>query len=155
MEDETVCRVCQSEGTLNQPLCHPCICKGSMRWIHEDCLLKWLMISRKKNCTVCGYRFLIKPIYSPDMPSRLPLRDILRCLKSSIIMTTGRNLIDFSIAITCVAFFLLYYISVKCAFESVLGTWRDYLDLLELVSKLFLFTNESKSLNLPFIADDF
>ena len=30
-----ICRVCRSEGTIEDPLFHPCKCSGSIKWVHE------------------------------------------------------------------------------------------------------------------------
>ncbi len=43
-----MCRVCRGEGTLEQPLFYPCLCSGSIRYIHQDCLVEWLKHSKKK-----------------------------------------------------------------------------------------------------------
>ena len=68
-----ICRVCRCEGTPERPLFHPCICTGSIKFIHQDCLLQWLRYSKKEFCELCSHRFSFTPIYSPDMPKRLPL----------------------------------------------------------------------------------
>ena len=80
-----ICRVCRSEGLSDRPLFHPCICTGSIKWIHQECLVQWMRYSRKEYCELCGYRFSFTPIYSPDMPRRLPLRDVVGGLFSSIV----------------------------------------------------------------------
>ncbi|KAH0945690.1 hypothetical protein HN011_005237 [Eciton burchellii] len=80
-----ICRVCRSEGVADRPLFHPCICTGSIKWIHQECLVQWMRYSRKEYCELCGYRFSFTPIYSPDMPRRLPLRDVVGGLFSSIV----------------------------------------------------------------------
>ncbi|KAL2722041.1 E3 ubiquitin-protein ligase MARCH6 [Vespula maculifrons] len=80
-----ICRVCRSEGFADRPLFHPCICTGSIKWIHQECLVQWMRYSRKEYCELCGYRFSFTPIYSPDMPRRLPLRDVIGGLFSSIV----------------------------------------------------------------------
>ncbi|KAK2579697.1 hypothetical protein KPH14_011044 [Odynerus spinipes] len=80
-----ICRVCRSEGFADRPLFHPCICTGSIKWIHQECLVQWMRYSRKEYCELCGYRFSFTPIYSPDMPRRLPLRDVVGGLFSSIV----------------------------------------------------------------------
>ncbi|KAM0737087.1 E3 ubiquitin-protein ligase MARCHF6 [Formica fusca] len=80
-----ICRVCRSEGLADRPLFHPCICTGSIKWIHQECLVQWMRYSRKEYCELCGYRFSFTPIYSPDMPRRLPLRDVVGGLFSSIV----------------------------------------------------------------------
>lgn len=80
-----ICRVCRSEGLAERPLFHPCICTGSIKWIHQECLVQWMRYSRKEYCELCGHRFSFTPIYSPDMPRRLPLRDVVGGLFSSIL----------------------------------------------------------------------
>ncbi|KAJ8679013.1 hypothetical protein QAD02_014800 [Eretmocerus hayati] len=80
-----ICRVCRSEGLPDRPLFHPCICTGSIKWIHQECLMQWMRYSRKEYCELCGYRFSFTPIYSPDMPRRLPLRDVVGGLCSSVV----------------------------------------------------------------------
>uniref|UniRef100_A0A3Q3GER8 E3 ubiquitin-protein ligase MARCHF6 n=1 Tax=Labrus bergylta TaxID=56723 RepID=A0A3Q3GER8_9LABR len=82
--DEDICRVCRSEGTQDKPLYHPCVCTGSIKFIHQECLLQWLKHSRKEYCELCKHRFAFTPIYSPDMPSRLPVQDIFAGLVTSI-----------------------------------------------------------------------
>lgn len=33
---EEICRVCRSEGTVEEPLFHPCKCSGSIRFVHQE-----------------------------------------------------------------------------------------------------------------------
>lgn len=40
--------------------------------------------SRKEICELCGHRFSFMPIYSPDMPRRLPIRDVVGGLVTSV-----------------------------------------------------------------------
>ncbi|ELK25884.1 E3 ubiquitin-protein ligase MARCH6 [Myotis davidii] len=47
-------------------------------------LVQWLKHSRKEYCELCKHRFAFTPIYSPDMPSRLPIQDIFAGLVTSI-----------------------------------------------------------------------
>ncbi|CAE1167567.1 MARCH6 [Acanthosepion pharaonis] len=81
---EYICRVCRCEGTPDKPLYHPCVCTGSIKFIHQDCLVQWLKYSKKEYCELCKYRFAFTPIYSPDMPKRLPIKDIISGLLTSI-----------------------------------------------------------------------
>ncbi|MCI4377639.1 hypothetical protein PGIGA_G00205790 [Pangasianodon gigas] len=83
-EEADICRVCRSEGTQDKPLYHPCVCTGSIKFIHQECLVQWLKHSRKEYCELCKHRFAFTPIYSPDMPSRLPVQDIFAGLVTSI-----------------------------------------------------------------------
>ncbi|KAL5021242.1 hypothetical protein ScPMuIL_000397 [Solemya velum] len=86
MEDSQhdICRVCRCEGTPDKQLFHPCVCTGSIRYVHQECLVQWLKYSRKEYCELCKHRYAFTPIYSPDMPKRLPIKDIFSGLISSI-----------------------------------------------------------------------
>uniref|UniRef100_A0A672H602 E3 ubiquitin-protein ligase MARCHF6 n=1 Tax=Salarias fasciatus TaxID=181472 RepID=A0A672H602_SALFA len=83
-DDVDICRVCRSEGSQDKPLYHPCVCTGTIKFVHQECLLLWLKHSRKEYCEVCSHRFAFTPIYSPDMPPRLPVQDIFVGLVISI-----------------------------------------------------------------------
>ena len=56
-----ICRVCRCEGTPERPLFHPCICTGSIKYIHQECLLQWLKYSKKEFCELCSHRFSFTP----------------------------------------------------------------------------------------------
>ncbi|KAG5678025.1 hypothetical protein PVAND_007733 [Polypedilum vanderplanki] len=84
MESTPECRICRTEATADRPLFFPCICTGSIKYIHQECLLQWMRYSRKEICELCGHRFSFTPIYSPDMPKVLPLRVVAGGLLSSI-----------------------------------------------------------------------
>ncbi|GAA5799389.1 hypothetical protein HPULCUR_004804 [Helicostylum pulchrum] len=95
MDDEEICRVCRSESTPDHQLYHPCKCSGSIRFVHEDCLIEWLSHSKKKYCELCEYPFTFSPIYRDDMPEKVPLfvlfSQLLRRL-ASLIKTVVRGL---------------------------------------------------------------
>jgi E3 ubiquitin-protein ligase MARCH6 len=95
---QDICRVCRSESTHDRPLFYPCVCTGSIKYIHQDCLLQWLKYSKKEYCELCHHKFnfapsrprpiavlitraplkaLSVPVYHPDMPKRLPVFDLL------------------------------------------------------------------------------
>ncbi|XP_017786355.1 PREDICTED: E3 ubiquitin-protein ligase MARCH6 [Nicrophorus vespilloides] len=84
MMESDICRVCRSEGLPDRPLFHPCICTGSIKWIHQECLMQWMQYSHKEYCELCSHKFSFTPIYSPDMPGRLPLKDLAGGLLNSI-----------------------------------------------------------------------
>ena len=75
--DEHECRICRGEATPQQPLSHPCKCSGSMRWVHQACLMHWIQLSNARRCEVCGVEFCYQPLYRPGTPSRLPLHEFL------------------------------------------------------------------------------
>ena len=38
--EERECRICRGEGEENNPLYVPCDCRGSIRYCHEECLVR-------------------------------------------------------------------------------------------------------------------
>ncbi|CDZ98172.1 Protein involved in mRNA turnover and stability [Phaffia rhodozyma] len=71
-EEEEVCRVCRSGEEPGNALYHPCKCSGSIRYVHQDCLMTWLQSSKRKYCELCGHPFQFTKVYDPHMPSSLP-----------------------------------------------------------------------------------
>lgn len=68
------CRICRGEGSDSEPLFHPCKCSGSIKFVHQDCLMAWLSHSNKKYCELCKASFRFTRLYKDDMPSSLPWR---------------------------------------------------------------------------------
>ncbi|KAF4983590.1 hypothetical protein FZEAL_1040 [Fusarium zealandicum] len=67
-----ICRICRGEATLEEPLFYPCKCSGSIKYVHQDCLMEWLSHSQKKYCELCKTSFRFTKLYAPDMPQSLP-----------------------------------------------------------------------------------
>uniref|UniRef100_A0A1I7XD18 RING-type E3 ubiquitin transferase n=1 Tax=Heterorhabditis bacteriophora TaxID=37862 RepID=A0A1I7XD18_HETBA len=75
MEDHLMCRVCRGdEGHLY----YPCLCTGSIKYVHQECLTEWLKYSKKEVCELCNYKYSFQPIYRSDMPKALPIIEILK-----------------------------------------------------------------------------
>ncbi|KAI7906868.1 uncharacterized protein BX663DRAFT_547977 [Cokeromyces recurvatus] len=91
-EEEEICRVCRSESTSEQPLFHPCKCAGSIKYVHQECLIEWLSHSRKKYCELCGHPFTFTPVYSQDMPEVLPARLFLKQLQKKTLFVISKTL---------------------------------------------------------------
>ncbi len=51
-EEEDVCRICRMPADAEQPLYYPCNCTGSIKFVHQDCLLAWLKHSGNTHCEV-------------------------------------------------------------------------------------------------------
>eukprot|EP01137_Pigoraptor_chileana_P034744 Opistho-2@27756 len=75
-DDEDICRVCRLEAADDRPLFHPCLCTGSIRYVHQDCLMQWLRHSRNRSCELCKHPFTFQPVYAESMPTRLGLTEI-------------------------------------------------------------------------------
>ncbi|KAH0164518.1 hypothetical protein KCU67_g5107, partial [Aureobasidium melanogenum] len=67
------CRICRSEGSAAEPLFYPCKCSGSIKFVHQDCLMEWLSHSNKKHCELCKTPFRFTKLYDSHMPQTLPL----------------------------------------------------------------------------------
>jgi len=59
-----VCRICQLPSIEpNNPLISPCRCLGSIKYVHNPCLKKWLEVSCKNEsippgCELCQYQYI-------------------------------------------------------------------------------------------------
>lgn len=67
------CRICRGEGTTAQPLYYPCKCSGSIKYVHQECLMEWLSHSQKKYCELCKTSFRFTKLYDRSMPANLPI----------------------------------------------------------------------------------
>ncbi|KAL2161790.1 hypothetical protein VTH06DRAFT_7574 [Thermothelomyces fergusii] len=76
--DPDTCRICRGEGSEDEPLFFPCKCSGSIKYVHQDCLMEWLSHSQKKHCELCKTPFRFTKLYDPNMPKSLPAHVFLR-----------------------------------------------------------------------------
>ncbi|KAL9119887.1 MAG: hypothetical protein Q9187_003558 [Circinaria calcarea] len=67
------CRICRGEGSKEEPLFYPCKCSGSIKFVHQSCLMEWLSHSQKKYCELCKTSFRFTKLYHPQMPETVPL----------------------------------------------------------------------------------
>ncbi|XP_053665668.1 E3 ubiquitin-protein ligase MARCHF2-like [Anopheles marshallii] len=54
--DWVVCRICQSSND-EISMISPCLCKGSMKYVHLECLELWLNRSGLTRCELCLHSF--------------------------------------------------------------------------------------------------
>lgn len=78
MDEADHCRICRAEGSKDEPLFYPCKCSGSIKFVHQDCLMEWLSHSQKKHCELCKTPFRFTKLYDPRMPNSVPLPVFLR-----------------------------------------------------------------------------
>src|ERR1700712_4460728 len=71
-DEQNYCRICRGEGTTAQPLYYPCKCSGSIKFVHQECLMEWLSHSQKKYCELCKTSFRFTKLYDAHMPKKLP-----------------------------------------------------------------------------------
>jgi len=59
---EKECRIC-FESEEDSEFIHPCLCDGTSKWVHTDCLDKWRQINLNrpgnKKCMECQYKYRI------------------------------------------------------------------------------------------------
>ena len=63
-DDGLSCRICHSVTDL-ETLVNPCLCTGSMKYVHESCLLNWLKSSVKTKCELCLHEVPVKKLVKP------------------------------------------------------------------------------------------
>ncbi|KAJ1972426.1 hypothetical protein H4R35_004679 [Dimargaris xerosporica] len=80
LDEVEFCRVCRGEAIPEEPLFHPCKCTGSIKYIHQDCLVEWLSHSKKTKCELCGHEFRFSPVYDPNMPQHIPFYVVIKRL---------------------------------------------------------------------------
>lgn len=65
-----ICRICHCEGTIDEPLISPCYCLGTMQYLHQSCLQRWIKSAGVKSCELCKFEFImhseIKPFKQVD-----------------------------------------------------------------------------------------
>jgi hypothetical protein len=54
--DDPSCRICFNPNNLVTSLCY---CKGSIAYVHEACLIKWIKLKDTRNCELCKVTFRI------------------------------------------------------------------------------------------------
>ena len=77
IDSSAFCRVCRDKSTPENPLFHPCLCRGSIRYVHQQCLIKWLAHSKKTTCELCAHEFRFDPVFAEHMPSQLPISEVI------------------------------------------------------------------------------
>ena len=107
IEDTDTCRICRGESTATDRLHFPCKCSGTIKYVHQECLMEWLAHSRKKYCELCKTHFRFTKLYDPHMPKELPLSVFL---KEAFIQTTSLLVLWCRAAlVVCVWLFCLPY----------------------------------------------
>ncbi|KAL8913066.1 MAG: hypothetical protein Q9171_002046 [Xanthocarpia ochracea] len=99
VDEADTCRICRSEGAKDEPLFYPCKCSGSIKFVHQHCLMEWLSHSQKKHCELCKTPFRFTKLYHPQMPATVPtlvfLRQVLIHTWRSFIATSRLHLVAF------------------------------------------------------------
>ncbi|KAL8762671.1 MAG: hypothetical protein Q9184_001378 [Pyrenodesmia sp. 2 TL-2023] len=92
VDEPDTCRICRAEGSDEEPLFYPCKCSGSIKFVHQNCLMEWLSHSQKKHCELCKTPFRFTKLYHPHMPAAVPALVFLR----QVVIHTWKSLIAWS-----------------------------------------------------------
>lgn len=78
VEEAPCCRVCHGESEPGNELFFPCKCDGSIKYVHQECLVQWLKVAGKENpkCELCGEPFHFQKVYKNDTPYQIALLDV-------------------------------------------------------------------------------
>jgi hypothetical protein len=60
-----ICRICHCEGTNDEPLISPCLCLGTMQYLHQSCLQRWIKSAGVKSCELCKFDFIMHSEIKP------------------------------------------------------------------------------------------
>lgn len=119
----------------------PCLCRGTMRYIHTECLLEWIKSSNSLFCGICKYKFRFKRVYKMGTPRRVPASCILSALCSSTAQLLFR-LFCLAYFIAKVSFVLAFNAMVfsSCFFEGTAASdWFAMVPLGTIASVVNLF----------------
>ncbi|ODV58793.1 zf-C3HC4-domain-containing protein, partial [Ascoidea rubescens DSM 1968] len=145
VQEENTCRICRCEGTDDDPLFYPCKCRGSIKFIHQDCLMEWLNHSKRDPvCDICHTPYKFRIIYDENMPNFVPIHLILKKFFINL-----KNLLHFSITIIALVLLVVFQIPVFFKFTSRVFTWiidsrkpfNSNLKLSFLFGQYFLYPN--------------
>ncbi|ESL09095.1 hypothetical protein TRSC58_03192 [Trypanosoma rangeli SC58] len=72
-DNEIECWICRLGGsTVQNPLItNVCKCRGSVGWVHRDCIDTWVLSQNRLNCPSCGAEYKIIAISEVRLPQTL------------------------------------------------------------------------------------
>ena len=89
------CRVCHGESQPDNQLFYPCKCDGSIKYVHQQCLMEWLKVKKrqqqisKPRCELCGEVFVFQNIYAAGTPTCLTTYEIIMELLPRVLSVTS------------------------------------------------------------------
>jgi len=72
-----ICRVCLGPTEEGFPLHKPCICTGTIGFVHQNCLEATIAEKRVDKCPVCNYKYKFSPQYAENAPEQLSKMEVL------------------------------------------------------------------------------
>jgi len=82
------CRYCSDTTTDRSAVCSPCLCDGTGKWIHLECLYTWLRYSKQLRCPECHFEYCYRIAYrSTENKRRLFVQIHIELLAILIVST--------------------------------------------------------------------
>lgn len=118
------CRICyMPEETKSNALCSPCVCDGSLKYIHKQCLKRWIQttINPKftKYCEICRYELIL--------PKRWPLEIVPHLSNTGAWHYLRKSSVSIVLGFTTHYFLLCMYIPQGRRYDLYNGTKSRYL----------------------------
>lgn len=63
-EESAVCRICFF-GEDKRPLLKPCHCRGTIGYVHKECLQQWITRTADGKCQICHFQFTVRKQSKP------------------------------------------------------------------------------------------
>lgn len=60
-----ICKICHCETDKEDELITPCYCSGSLLYVHQGCVQKWIRATDAKQCELCQYQYKIESTVKP------------------------------------------------------------------------------------------
>ena len=64
IKEKKICKICFEKETKTNPLIAPCLCEGTIKYVHQKCLKNWLNSSNIKpelaKCGICKCKYEIR-----------------------------------------------------------------------------------------------
>eukprot|EP00994_Dinema_validum_P006520 NODE_488_length_1638_cov_110.237256_g348_i0.p1 GENE.NODE_488_length_1638_cov_110.237256_g348_i0~~NODE_488_length_1638_cov_110.237256_g348_i0.p1 ORF type:complete len:539 (-),score=101.92 NODE_488_length_1638_cov_110.237256_g348_i0:22-1575(-) len=122
IEDDRMCRVCREGETVSEHLYHPCKCNGSIKWVHETCLLSWISRSNSMNCELCHEEFTFTKVYDATAPVTLQAHHVVKYISQHIynfIVQAVRYLV------ACFIWLIAVPLSTSLLTQLMLSCWNE------------------------------
>lgn len=133
---EKECRVCRLGETEEEPLYSPCLCRGSIQYLHQQCLSNWIQHRNITKCEVCQFEFQFESVFAEGAPTNPGFGELCSFLAGKT-MNNSLRAIRILFVLSCWLLLLPLLVS------SVYRTFTVALDDLSLRTWLVIFQGSS------------
>ncbi|XP_046846644.1 E3 ubiquitin-protein ligase MARCHF11-like [Xenia sp. Carnegie-2017] len=143
-EKEKMCRICYGAESVCDKLISPCLCRGSMMYSHEKCLLQWVSLKGSKYCELCLYKMEIhsqgmKPFWKWQKPKSCDAVTTLSLFYTTIMfifvaiviwIASKRCASELCISLYCLCFVAIAYFCYCCGYLNCMKPYcKSFWDL--------------------------